>query len=91
MKEQYLQHPNFGLLFLVCSLGERKGLFATLYAQRMLFVVTESERDSLQFESLSRLQARQFIEERLRLYKRGALELELDALDRMKNFYQQSL
>ncbi|AGY59367.1 PII-interacting protein PipX family protein [Gloeobacter kilaueensis] len=89
MNEQYLQHPNFGLLFLVCSLGPRKGLFATLYAQRMLFVVTEAEGNALQFESLSRGQARHLIDERLRAYRRGALELDHETIDRMKSFYQQ--
>lgn len=91
MNEQYLQHPHFGLMFLVCSLGPKKGLFATLYAQRMLFVVTETEAETMQFESLSRLQARQLIDDRMRACRRGTLELDHQTLDRMKAFYQHAL
>jgi PII interaction protein X len=87
MQEHYLQHPNFGLLFLICSLGEKKGLFATLYAHRMLFVVTENELENLQFESLSRLQARQLIEERLRAFRRGSLMADVHSIDKLKSFY----
>ncbi|MBC7883712.1 MAG: DUF3539 family protein [Anaerolineae bacterium] len=87
MQEHYLHHPNFGLLFLICSLGDKKGLFGTLYAHRMLFVVTENERENLEFESLSRLQARQLIEERLRAFRRGSLMADAHAIDRLKSFY----
>ena len=40
--ETYLNHPNFGLLFRVCMVEEGKELFATLYAQRLFFLVSNT-------------------------------------------------
>ncbi|MEL7520201.1 MAG: PII-interacting protein PipX family protein, partial [Cyanobacteria bacterium J06553_1] len=37
--ETYLNHPNFGLLFRICLVGEGQELFATLYAHRLFFLV----------------------------------------------------
>jgi len=49
--ERYLNHPTFGLLYRVAQAGEGRDLYATLYAQRMFFVVTLQERGA-QFEVL---------------------------------------
>jgi len=85
MDEQYLQHPTFGLLYRVCTLGEKRGLFATLYAQRMLFLVSELGPQSLQFEALNRPQARHLIEQWMRAQGR-ALTLDRETVERLKMF-----
>ena len=38
--ERYLNHPTFGMLYRVAAVSEGRDLFATLYAQRIFFVVT---------------------------------------------------
>ncbi|MEB3260421.1 MAG: PII-interacting protein PipX family protein, partial [Cyanobacteriota bacterium] len=38
--ERYLSHPTFGMLYRVAPAGENRDLFATLYAQRIFFLVT---------------------------------------------------
>lgn len=43
--ERYLNHPTFGLLlYRVAEAGEGRDLYATLYAQRMFFLVTLQDR-----------------------------------------------
>ena len=42
--ERYLNHPTFGLLYRVAEASEGRDLYATLYAQRMFFLVTLQER-----------------------------------------------
>ena len=44
--ERYLNHPNFGMLYLVAPAGEGRDVYATLYAQRMFFLVTLQPRGS---------------------------------------------
>ncbi|MDJ1173754.1 transcriptional coactivator PipX [Roseofilum capinflatum] len=73
--ETYLSHPTFGLLFRVCVIEDRKELFTTLYAQRLFFVVITSPQ-GLQFESVTRGEARILLENRLRSLRReGKLSL----------------
>ncbi|MDJ1180396.1 PipX family protein [Roseofilum sp. BLCC_M91] len=73
--ETYLSHPTFGLLFRVCVIEDRKELFTTLYAQRLFFVVITSPQ-GLQFESVTRGEARIMLENRLRSLRReGKLSL----------------
>lgn len=67
--ETYLNHPTFGLLFKVCQVEEEKELFTTLYAQRLFFVVTTAA-EGLQFETISRTEARLLVENRLRKLRR---------------------
>ncbi len=43
--ENYLNHPNFGLLFRVCLIDVNRELFTTLYAQRLFFWWQMDERD----------------------------------------------
>ena len=38
--EGYLNHPTFGMLYKVAPAGEGRDVYATLYAQRMFFLVT---------------------------------------------------
>lgn len=67
--EDYLNHPNFGLLFRICLVDEQRELFTTLYAQRLFFVVTNGQ-EGLEFEPLSRTDARILVEARLRTLRR---------------------
>ncbi len=68
--ETYLNHPAFGLLFRVCHLEEEKELFATLYAQRLFFLVTTSTQ-GVRFEPISRTDARILVDGRLRSLRRS--------------------
>ena len=42
--ERYLNHPTFGMLYQVAPAGEGRDVYATLYAQRMFFLVTIQSR-----------------------------------------------
>lgn len=63
--ETYLNHPTFGLLFRVCLVRDNQELFTTLYAQRLFFLVT-TNTNGLNFETISRSEARLLVETRLR-------------------------
>ncbi|MBD1868822.1 PipX family protein [Cyanobacteria bacterium FACHB-471] len=67
--ETYLNHPTFGLLFRVCLVAESRELFATLYAQRLFFLVTTGP-GGVQFEPVGRSDARILVENRLRNLRR---------------------
>jgi PII interaction protein X len=67
--ENYLNHPTFGLLFRICLVDANRELFTTLYAQRLFFVVTTGE-NGLEFEPVSRADARIMVENRVRLLRR---------------------
>jgi PII interaction protein X len=67
--EIYINHPNFGLLFRICELEANRDLFATLYAQRLFFLVSTIERQTL-FEPITRSDARLMVEARLRIVRR---------------------
>jgi PII interaction protein X len=72
--EEYLNHPTFGLLYKVCLVEENRGLFATLYAQRLFFSVTTNP-EGIQFEAIGRSDARILLEARLRdLRRTGQLQ-----------------
>jgi len=62
--ESYLNHPTFGLLYRVAPAGEGRDLFATLYAQRMFFLVTLQARNA-QFEVIPLMDARYYAEQNL--------------------------
>ena len=68
--ETYLNHPNLGLLFRICLLDEHRELFATLYAQRIFFLVS-SEDTRFRFEPIGRLDSRLLVEGRLRELRRA--------------------
>lgn len=63
--ETYLNHPTFGLLFRVCQVEEDRELFTTLYAQRLFFLV-KADSSGLHFATISRSEARLWLEKRLR-------------------------
>lgn len=67
--ENYLSHPNLGLLFRICLIGDNQELFATLYAQRLFFLVI-TEAKGIRFEPIGRTDARLLVEGRLRDLRR---------------------
>lgn len=72
--ETYLNHPTFGLLYRVCVLDNHQELFTTLYAQRLFFLVTTTDKNTV-FDPISRSDGRLLVENRLRLLRRsGSLE-----------------
>lgn len=77
--ETYLNHPNLGLLFRISLIGENRELFATLYAQRLFFLVS-TESAGTRFESVSRMDARLLVESRLRDLRRAGQQLEYNQL-----------
>lgn len=79
--ENYLNHPTFGMLFRVCLVGEGQELFATLYAHRLFFLVT-NDRAGLKFQPIGRVDAKQVIEQRLRLIRRTGQQAEYDLLQK---------
>ena len=79
--ETYLNHPNFGLLYKVCSIEQNRELYTTLYAQRLFFLVTLGSEGNLTFESLGRSDARLVMENRLRQLRRKRLSVEYEQLN----------
>ncbi len=72
--ETYLNHPTFGLLYRICLIEDNQELFATLYAQRLFFVV-RSAPTGFKFDPIGRGDARLLLENRLRTLRRaGQLE-----------------
>ena len=59
--ERYLNHPTFGMLYLVAPAGEGRDVYATLYAQKMFFLVTLQPRGA-QCEVIPYLDARHHAE-----------------------------
>ena len=62
--ERYLNHPTFGMLYRVAQVAEDRDLFATLYAQRIFFVVTLQAKGA-SFEVVPLMDARHFAEQNL--------------------------
>ena len=71
--ERYLNHPTFGMLYQVSPANEDKDLYATLYAQKMFFLVTIKEREIL-FEVIPYLDARNQAEINLQKARRQSSE-----------------
>ncbi|MDB9528808.1 PipX family protein [Oscillatoria sp. CS-180] len=85
--ENYINHPTFGLLFRLCLLDEGTELFATLYAQRLFFIVSPAIPKGLAFEAIGRGDARQMVEERMRhLRRRG----DYSEYDRLQKIYKKT-
>ena len=71
--ERYLNHPTFGMLYQV-SLGlEGKDIYATLYAQKMFFLVEVKQRE-VTFEVIPYLDARNQSESNLQRARRQGSE-----------------
>ena len=81
-KENYLNHPTFGLLFRICLLEEHQELFTTLYAQRLFFLVT-TDTTGVKFEPIGRSEARLMLENRLRLLRRSGQYKEYELLQKI--------
>ena len=77
--ETNLNHPTFGLLFSVCLIEENRELFTTLYAQRLFFLV-KTAPEGLEFEPISRSEARIIVENRLRVLRRSGRLRDYDQL-----------
>ncbi len=85
--ENYINHPTFGLLFRLCTLDHQRELFATLYAQRLFFVVTSVSPKGFVFDSVGRSEARMLFEERMRLLRRKG---DFSGYDRLQKTYKQT-
>lgn len=85
--ENYINHPTFGLLFRLCMVAEGEELFATLYAQRLFFVVTATASKGFAFATVSRSDARQRFEERMRYLRRRG---DYSEYDRLQRIYKQT-
>ena len=68
--ERYLNHPTFGMLYQVSPANEGKDIYATLYAQKMFFLVSMKSREIL-FEVIPYLDARNQAEINLQRAKRN--------------------
>ncbi|MEE3716216.1 PipX family protein [Tumidithrix elongata RA019] len=86
MSENYLNHPTFGLLSRVCAVDEYRSLFTTLYAQRLFFLITNSPT-GVQFEPVSRADAKLLVENRLRALRRVG---PLNEHDILQNVYKRT-
>ena len=73
--ERYLNHPTFGMLYQVSPANEGKDIYATLYAQKMFFLVSMRSRE-ISFEVIPYLDARNQAEINLQRARRdGSLDL----------------
>jgi PII interaction protein X len=71
--ERYLNHPTFGMLYRVAPVAEGKDLYATLYAQRIFFLVTLLNRGA-SFEVIPLMDARHHAEQNLARARREGPE-----------------
>jgi PII interaction protein X len=71
--ERYLNHPTFGMLYRVATAGEGRDLYATLYAQRIFFVVSLQQRGAT-FEVVPLMDARHLAEQNLTRARRESPE-----------------
>ncbi len=70
INETYLSHPSFGLLFSLCLIEPHRILYTTLYAQRLFFIVCTDQQE-VEFQAVSRNEARIIVEGRLRMLRRS--------------------
>ena len=71
--ERYLNHPTFGMLYQVSIGIEGKDIYATLYAQKMFFLVEVKQREVC-FEVIPYLDARNQSELNLQRARRQGSE-----------------
>ncbi len=71
--ERYLNHPTFGMLYRVAPVGDSRDLYATLYAQRIFFLVTVQAKGAL-FEVIPLMDARHHAEQNLARSRRISME-----------------
>jgi PII interaction protein X len=90
MSETYLNHPTFGLLSRVCLVDDQRSLFTTLYAQRLFFLIIQNP-GGLQFDPVTRSDAKMLVENRIRSVKRQGYIEELNTLQTIyKRTFSQS-
>ena len=70
--ETYINHPTFGLLFRLSKLDNDKELYTTLYAQRLFFLVSTTNKEIV-FETVTRSEARMLLDNYLRSLRRSGL------------------
>ena len=83
--ERYLNHPTFGMLYQVSLGSEGKDIYATLYAQKMFFLVEIKQREVF-FEVIPYLDARNQSELNLQRAKRQGA----DDLSKWENLFTQT-
>ena len=71
--ERYLNHPTFGMLYLVSPASNGRDVYATLYAQKIFFLVTLQSRGAT-FEVIPYMDARHYAEMNLSRSRREKLE-----------------
>jgi len=67
--------------------NDNQELFATLYAQRLFFLVKSVPPDGLAFEPLGRADARLLLENRMRMLRRAG---QYSEYDRLQKTYKQT-
>ena len=80
--ETYINHPTFGLLYRICLIQDNQELFTTLYAQRLFFLVIISA-DKLDFEPITRSDARMLVEQKMRRLRMTNSSREYQELQQM--------
>ena len=83
--ERYLNHPTFGMLYQVSLGNEGKDIYATLYAQKMFFLVEVKQRE-VTFEVIPYLDARNQSELNLQRAKRQRW----DDVSKWENLFSQT-
>ena len=83
--ERYLNHPTFGMLYQVSSSTEGKDVYATLYAQKMFFLVEIKQREVF-FEVIPYLDARNLAELNIQKARRKGSE----DLQKWENLFTQT-
>ena len=83
--ERYLNHPTFGMLYQVSSSPEGKDVYATLYAQKMFFLVEIKQREVF-FEVIPYLDARNLAELNIQKARRKGSE----DLQKWENLFTQT-
>ena len=83
--ERYLNHPTFGMLYQVSLGSEGKDIYATLYAQKMFFLVEVKQRE-VTFEVIPYLDARNQSELNLQRAKRQRW----DDVSKWENLFSQT-
>jgi len=83
--ERYLNHPTFGMLYQVSPGSEGRDIYATLYAQKMFFLVEVKQREVF-FEVIPYLNARNQCELNLQRARRQGSE----DLPKWENLFKQT-
>ena len=83
--ERYLNHPTFGMLYQVSPGIEGRDIYATLYAQKMFFLVEIKQRE-ISFEVIPYLDARNQAEMNLQRARRSGS----DDLSKWENLFTQT-